>query len=173
MKHFLVRNKNERVILNIQHKQLISRTEAKILSLVSGSEVHVYQFLAFRAKQRHVSFAFGRQLCLAVQCATKIKLITQNSVCYRCTNLHTYLLILKQWIKCFSTNILQSLKGGRKIICYQNAAQNSSGNLSGIQKLLNSNSFVKFSNLPWDLNISSVLCQQFLKHSAFKNKTFC
>lgn len=71
-----------------------------------------------------------------------------------------HILIFEQWIKCFSTNILQSLKWRRKRIHYQNAAQNSRGNLSGIQKLLISNSFAKFSSLPWDLSISSVLRQQ-------------
>lgn len=70
-----------------------------------------------------------------------------------------HILIFEQWIKRFSTNILQSLKWRRKRIHYQNAAQNSSGNLSGIQKLLISNSFARFSSLPWDLSISSVLRQ--------------
>lgn len=80
--------------------------------------------LTLRAKQGHVRFAFGRQLCLAVQYATQMKLITQRSVpCIR-----TNLLIFKQWIKCFSANIFKSLKRRIKIICYQNAAQNSSGN---------------------------------------------
>lgn len=43
--------------------------------------------------QRQVSFAFGRQLCPAVQCATQIKLITQNSVLqkYKFTHILTHL----------------------------------------------------------------------------------
>ena len=46
--------------------------------------------LTLRAKQGHARFDFGRQLCLAVQCATQIKLVNQNSVLYLCTKLHTH-----------------------------------------------------------------------------------